>query len=39
MPTALRARFFPGEDRAALTACADAATALMAERDARMRPA
>ncbi|WP_099823745.1 SDR family NAD(P)-dependent oxidoreductase [Oceaniglobus indicus] len=31
MPTATRARFFPGEDRAALTPCADAATRLMAE--------
>jgi NAD(P)-dependent dehydrogenase (short-subunit alcohol dehydrogenase family) len=39
MPTALRARFFPGEDRAALTACADAAAALMRERDARVRAA
>lgn len=34
MPTALRARFFPGEDRAALTPCAAAAERLIAERDA-----
>lgn len=31
MPTATRGRFFPGEDRAALTACADAAKTLLAE--------
>lgn len=30
MPTALRARTHPGEDRAALTACEDAAAALLA---------
>ena len=30
MPTALRARFYPGENRADLTPCADAAKALMA---------
>ncbi|PQO24913.1 oxidoreductase [Rhodobacteraceae bacterium WD3A24] len=29
MPTALRARFFPGEDRAALTPCADEAARLL----------
>ncbi|KUP92210.1 SDR family NAD(P)-dependent oxidoreductase [Tritonibacter horizontis] len=29
MPTALRARFFPGEDRAALTSSAEAAAALL----------
>ncbi|MEL6233270.1 MAG: SDR family NAD(P)-dependent oxidoreductase [Pseudomonadota bacterium] len=29
MPTALRARFFPGEDRAGLTPCAEAAQALL----------
>ena len=30
MPTALRARFYPGEDRSALTPCADEARRLMA---------
>jgi NAD(P)-dependent dehydrogenase (short-subunit alcohol dehydrogenase family) len=35
MPTALRARFYPGEDRAALTPCAEAAEALIAQRAAR----
>jgi NAD(P)-dependent dehydrogenase (short-subunit alcohol dehydrogenase family) len=30
MPTALRARFFPGEDRSALAPCADEATRLLA---------
>ncbi|MDW4496856.1 SDR family NAD(P)-dependent oxidoreductase [Sulfitobacter sp. D35] len=30
MPTATRARFFPGEDRAALSACADEAAAILA---------
>ena len=29
MPTALRARFFPGEDGAALTPCVDEATRLL----------
>ena len=29
MPTALRARAYPGEDRAALTSCADVAAAMM----------
>jgi len=33
MPTATRARFFPGEDRAALTATEDAARQLLAELD------
>lgn len=31
MPTALRARFYPGEDRARLTPCADEARRLLAE--------
>ena len=30
MPTALRARFYPGEDAARLTPCADEATRLLA---------
>ena len=34
MPTALRARFFPGEDPAALTPCADEAARLLATLDA-----
>ena len=33
MPTALRARFFPGEDRATLTPCADEAARILAELD------
>ncbi len=35
MPTALRARFYPGEDRAALTPCPVVADALLAALDAR----
>ena len=35
MPTALRARFYPGEDRAALTPCARVAAALLAALDAK----
>jgi NAD(P)-dependent dehydrogenase (short-subunit alcohol dehydrogenase family) len=31
MPTATRARFFPGEDRAALTPCAEAAKSILAK--------
>jgi len=34
MPTALRARFHPGEDRAALTPCADVAGRLLGRLDA-----
>lgn len=35
MPTALRARFYPGEDRAALTPCAAVAAKLLAALDAK----
>jgi len=35
MPTALRARFYPGEDRAAHTPCATVAAALLAALDAK----
>ena len=38
MPTALRARFFPGEDRAALTPCEDEAARLLATIEATRMP-
>ena len=39
MPTALRARFFPGEDRARLSPCADEAARLLAALDPGVPPA